>query len=109
MDQYTMGLVIGTALLAAVLYAVVSLFRGGSESSAAAAAQQKKDKSDESVPSSGGVSKKKVQAGKAKKPTVSSHPLLAAELKGHTAAVTGVEFDLSGDYLASCSDGRYSY
>jgi len=33
------------------------------------------------------------------------HPLLATEFKGHTGAVLSLDFDSSGKYLASCSEG----
>ena len=41
-----------------------------------------------------------------KKVTLPSHPLLAAEFKGHTGAVLSLDFDANGKYLASCSDGE---
>lgn len=43
-----------------------------------------------------------------KKVTLPSHPLLAAEFKGHTGAVLSLDFDSNGKYLASCSDGEFS-
>ena len=44
-------------------------------------------------------------AGKSRKTTLPSHRLLAADLKGHTAAVLSLDFDSSGKYLVSCSEG----
>lgn len=42
-----------------------------------------------------------------KKVSLSPHPLLATEFKGHTGAVLSLDFDTNGKYLASCSDGKY--
>lgn len=42
-----------------------------------------------------------------KKVSLPSHPLLAAEFKGHTGAVLSLDFDSNGKYLASCSDGEF--
>ena len=41
----------------------------------------------------------------AKKAFLPSHPLLAAEFKGHTGSVLSLDFDINGKYLGSCSDG----
>lgn len=38
--------------------------------------------------------------------TLPSHPLLVTEFKGHTGAVLSLDFDSSGKYLGSCSDGE---
>lgn len=46
--------------------------------------------------------------GKQKKGTLPSHPLLAADFKGHTGAVLSLDFDSSGKYLVSCSEGMDS-
>lgn len=44
-------------------------------------------------------------APKTKRTTLPSHPLLAADFKGHTGAVLSLDFDSSGRYLVSCSEG----
>ena len=52
----------------------------------------------------------KVKGAKPKavrKITLPSHPLLAGEFKGHTGAVLSLDFDTSGKYLASCSEGAH--
>ena len=49
-------------------------------------------------------SKSKQQSSK--KIVLPPHPLLAAEFKGHTGAVLSLDFDTTGKYLASCSDGK---
>ncbi len=41
-----------------------------------------------------------------KKPTLPSHPLLAADFKGHTGSVLSLDFDSSDRYLASSSEGE---
>ena len=43
--------------------------------------------------------------GKPKKTVLPSHPLLAADFKGHTGAVLSLDFDSTGKYLVSCSEG----
>ena len=56
----------------------------------------------------GGTKPKKTKvknAPKAKRTTLPSHPLLAADFKGHTGAVLSLDFDSSGKYLVSCSEG----
>lgn len=40
-----------------------------------------------------------------RKNTLPSHSLLATDFKGHTGAVLSLDFDSSGRYLASCSEG----
>lgn len=50
---------------------------------------------------------KEKNTGKPKKSTLPSHPLLAADFKGHTGAVLSIDFDNTGRYLVSCSDGMY--
>ena len=44
-------------------------------------------------------------APKTKRTTLPSHPLLTADFKGHTGAVLSLDFDSSGRYLVSCSEG----
>ena len=44
-------------------------------------------------------------SAKPRRTTLPSHPLLAADFKGHTGAVLSLDFDSSGRYLASCSEG----
>jgi WD40 repeat protein len=44
--------------------------------------------------------------GKPKKTVLPSHPLLAADFKGHTGAVLSLDFDSTGKYLVSCSEDR---
>ena len=44
-------------------------------------------------------------AAKPRKTALPSHPLLAADFKGHTGAVLSLDFDSTGRYLVSCSDG----
>ena len=44
--------------------------------------------------------------GKPKRGALPSHPLLAADFKGHTGAVLSLDFDHSGKYLVSCSEGE---
>ena len=51
-------------------------------------------------------SKLKQQSSGNKKVTLPPHPLLAAEFKGHTGAVLSLDYDTSGKYLVSCSDGE---
>lgn len=46
------------------------------------------------------------QQSSSRRVTLPSHPLLAAEFKGHTGAVLSLDFDTNGKYLASCSDGK---
>ena len=48
---------------------------------------------------------KKWKPSAGKKWTLPSHPLLAADFKGHTEAVLSLDFDSSGKYLASSSEG----
>ena len=43
--------------------------------------------------------------GKPRRTTLPSHSLLAADFKGHTGAVLSLDFDSTGRYLVSCSDG----
>ncbi len=54
-------------------------------------------------------SSKGVKLTALKKTTLPPHPLLAAEFKGHTGVICGLDFDVNGKYLASCSDGKYNY
>lgn len=42
-----------------------------------------------------------------KKHTPPTHPLLAADFKGHTGAVLSLDFELGGKYLVSCADGEF--
>lgn len=44
--------------------------------------------------------------GKPKRGTLPSHSLLAADFKGHTGSVLSLDFDSSGKYLVSCSEGE---
>ena len=46
------------------------------------------------------------QSHSVKKGSLPSHPLLAGEFKGHTGNVLSLDFDTSGKYLGSCSDGK---
>ena len=48
---------------------------------------------------------KKWKQTSGKKWTLPSHPWLAADFKGHTEAVVSLDFDSSGKYLASSSEG----
>lgn len=45
------------------------------------------------------------QGHASKKALLPSHPLLAAEFKGHTSSILSLDFDTNGKYLGSCSDG----
>jgi len=45
------------------------------------------------------------QSHSVKKGSLPSHSLLAGEFKGHTGDVLSLDFDSSGKYLGSCSDG----
>lgn len=47
-----------------------------------------------------------MRAKPSRKISLPSHPLLAAEFKGHTGPVLSVDFDSSGKYFASCSEGQ---
>ena len=49
--------------------------------------------------------KSKGPTTRSRKNTLPSHSLLAADFKGHTGAVLSLDFDSSGRYLASCSEG----
>ena len=70
--------------------------------------------SEEQVNADGGQKQKKQQQAKVKgtkikpqrKITLPSHPLLAAEFRGHTGSVLSLDFDDNGKYLASCSEGQ---
>ena len=42
-----------------------------------------------------------------RKITLPSHPLLAAEFKGHTGSVLSLDCDINGKYMASCSEGEW--
>ena len=44
---------------------------------------------------------------KPRKHSHSTHPLLAADFKGHTGAVLSLDFELGGKYLVSCSEGEF--
>ena len=44
-------------------------------------------------------------SAKPRRTTLPSHLLLAADFKGHTGAVLSLDFDSTGRYLASCSEG----
>ena len=48
---------------------------------------------------------KKWKPAAGKKWTLPSHPLIAADFKGHTESVLSLDFDSSGKYLASASEG----
>ena len=43
--------------------------------------------------------------GRNRKHSRSSHPLLAADLKGHTSSVVDIDYDINGKYLISISEG----
>ncbi len=49
---------------------------------------------------------KAVKTKSSRKVTLPSHPLLAADFKGHTGAVLSLDFDSNDRYLASTSDGK---
>lgn len=42
---------------------------------------------------------------RSRKASLPSHSLLAADFKGHTGAVLSLDFDSTGRYLVSCSEG----
>ena len=44
--------------------------------------------------------------GRSRKASLPSHSLLAADFKGHTGAVLSLDFDSTGRYLVSCSEGK---
>ena len=46
-------------------------------------------------------------SAKPRRTTLPSHPLLAADFKGHTGAVLSLDFDSTGRYLVSCSEGTW--
>ncbi|XP_065190281.1 transducin beta-like protein 2 [Sycon ciliatum] len=113
MESSTTGVVIGTFILAIAIYVLISLFKGEDkkdEDSSSGTAKKGKDQAEKpkaaSAAAAAGGGKKKLQPAKLKKIDLSSHPCLAADLRGHTAPVLGLSVDPSGDYLASCSEDR---
>lgn len=72
------------------------------------------ESSEEQEGSTKGQRQKRQQQAKAKgakvkpqrKVTLPSHPLLAAEFKGHTGPVLSLDSDGNGKYVASCSEGQ---
>lgn len=51
---------------------------------------------------------KNVKTKTSRKVTLPSHPLLAADFKGHTGPVVSLDFDSNDRYLASSSEGEQS-
>ena len=100
--------ILGVLFLGLALGVVWSKQRGG-----VAVTPGESDCVKEGVPNgkSDGVEKqhpksKFKQQPSTKKLALPSHPLLAAEFKGHTGAVLSLDFNTNGKYLASSSDGR---
>ena len=102
------------AVGAGMLGLVVAFCMSGRGSTHKRREEEAKDKEAEEVSSSTENEKKtepqkkqwKVKnTGKPRKTTLPSHPLLAADFKGHTGAVLSMDFDSTGRYLVSCSEG----
>lgn len=105
------------AVAAGILGLVVAfcfLGRGSSqepkkESSVKASEEEEEDEASSKVEEKKTEPQKKQwkvkNSGKPKKTTLPTHPLLAADFKGHTGAVLSLDFDSTGRYLVSCSEG----
>lgn len=96
----------GAAVVAILLVVVLVFLKGGGNG-------QSKDDEDEheqrsSVKKEGLQTEKKKERkiDRSRKASHSSHPLLAVELKGHTRAIVGVDFDINGKYVITASEGE---
>ena len=97
------------AAVAAVLLVVVLLVLKGK------AKEQPKETSDEHEQAPAvkrgppqAEKKKERKFDRSRKISHSSHPLLAAELKGHTRNIVDVDFDINGKYVITASEGEHS-
>lgn len=93
----------GAAVVAVLLVVVLVFLKGGGKG-------QSKDDEDEHEQrkKEGPQSEKKKERkiDRSRKVSHSSHPLLAAELKGHTRAIVDVDFDINGKYVITASEGE---
>ena len=101
--------------LLGVLYVLCCALRGPEKARETEKHTGSADESSEEQENSTEVQQqKRQQQGKAKgvkvkpqrKVTLPSHPLLAAEFKGHTGPVLSLDSDGNGKYVASCSEGQ---
>ena len=100
---------VGTGLLGLIVAFCLS-GRGSSRRQQKEAEEEVRDEKVEEVGEEKRAEPQKKQwkvknTGKPKKTTLPSHPLLAADFKGHTGAVLSLDFDSTGKYLVSCSEG----
>ena len=94
------------AVVAVLLVIVLVFLKGGGKE------QSKDDEGEHEQRSS--VKNERLQVEKKKerkfdrsrKTSHSSHPLLAAELKGHTRTIVDVDFDINGKYVITASEGE---
>ena len=104
----TYGLLVGFVVgLIGVVVLCFALIGGGS--SAGKTSDKEKSEAEEEVVSITKQAKNRGSRSKqqpSRKVTLPSHPLLAADFKGHTGAVFSLDFDSNGKYLASCSEGQ---
>lgn len=95
----------GAAVAAVLLVVVLLLLKGKAK-------EQPKEADDEHEPAppakkgpAQAEKKKEKKFDRSRKTSHSSHPLLAAELKGHTRNVVDIDFDINGKYVITASEG----
>ena len=114
MDDYTSGVGVAVAIVLGLLTVCVAVFllNKRREQSRSRNNDQPAASNDGSItvpPSSKAAKVKGAKNRQPKKHTPLSHPLLAADFKGHTGAVLSLSFELGGKYVVSCSDGAFTW
>ena len=104
-----------SAVLAAVGAGLLGLIVAFCLSARGGSPKPKKDEKPEPEETSTAAEEKRAEpqkkqwkaksTGRPRKTSLRSHPLLAADFKGHTGAVLSIDFDTTGKYLVSCSEG----
>ena len=95
----------GAAVVAVLLVVVLVFLKGRSKEQS----KEGEDEHDQVSPMTKGApqaeKKKERKFDRSRKTSQSSHPLLAAELKGHTRSIVDMDFDINGKYVITASEG----